>query len=364
MVSVDRAQVMAYRLAALGLAARSRKRPADLPVLDLGVQEYTSGSHQVALAARTSAGLDDDRLIMVWAARGAPHMHRRADLDALVKQLWPVSDVDATSRIQSAQIPEGMKLGIAAFTATASAFREVVTASMPRGEASTEVSKRVPKELTYDCRGCGSRHIAGNVWQHSGLAGGVQVEARGRDATLGPIPDAPPQPSENEGIGELIKTYLRFLGPASPADVAKYLGGSATEMKRVWPDGLAEVKVDGRKRWLPESEVDALTEAKSPSGVRLVPGMDPLLQARDRDLLVPDRARQKEVWRIIGNPGALLVDDEIAGVWRAKMAGRKRVDLTVTAFDSLPAPRRKQIEAEAAEVARGRGVPEATVAFE
>ncbi|MFD0518467.1 hypothetical protein [Paractinoplanes durhamensis] len=70
MVSVDRAQVMAYRVAAMGLATRSRQRPADLPVLDLGVQEYTSGSDHVALAARTSAGLDDDRLIMVWAARG------------------------------------------------------------------------------------------------------------------------------------------------------------------------------------------------------------------------------------------------------------------------------------------------------
>src|SRR5690349_20671389 len=92
MVSVDRAQVMAFRVAALDLAKRGKKRPADLPVLDLGVQEYTPGSQRVALAARTSAALDDDRLITVWAARGAPHLHRRADLAALVKQLWPVSD--------------------------------------------------------------------------------------------------------------------------------------------------------------------------------------------------------------------------------------------------------------------------------
>ncbi|MEU4239596.1 crosslink repair DNA glycosylase YcaQ family protein [Actinoplanes sp. NPDC026619] len=364
MVSVDRAQVMAYRVAAQGLGVRSRKRPADLPLLDLGVQEYTPGSQDVALAARTSAALDDDRLITVWAARGAPHLHRRADLAALVKQLWPVSDADATARIKSGQIPEGMKLGLAAFTATAAAFREVVTTSMPRGEASAEVSRRVPAELTYYCRGCEAQHIAGNVWQHSGLAGGVQVESRGREATLGPLPDAPPQPTENEGVGDLIATYLRFLGPATPAEVAKYLGSSAAEMKRVWPAGLAEVTVDGRKRWLPESDVTALAKASRPSGVRLIPGMDPLLQARDRDLVVPDRAQQKEVWRTLGNPGALLLDGEVAGVWRAKIVGRKRVDLTVTSFGSLPATRRKQVEDEAAEVARGRGVPEATVAFE
>jgi len=63
---------MAYRVAALGLAERCSARPADLPVLDLGVQEYTPGSAQVALAARTSADAADKRLITVWAARGAP----------------------------------------------------------------------------------------------------------------------------------------------------------------------------------------------------------------------------------------------------------------------------------------------------
>ena len=365
MISVDRAQAMAYRVAALGLAERGDRRPADLPVLDLGVQEYSPGSQRVALAARTTAGLDDDRLITVWAARGAPHLHRRADLPALVKQLWPVSDADATSRIQSGQIREGMRLGVAAFTATAAAFREVVTDSMPRGVVSTEVSRRVPKSLTYYCRSCGAQHIAGNVWQHSGLAGGVQVESRGRDAMLGPIPDAPPQPTENEGVDELITTYLRLLGPATPAELGKYLGSTTAEMKRVWPStGLAEVKVEGRKTWLPESEVESLSDAEPSSGVRLLPGMDPLLQARDRDLLVPDRPQQKEVWRVLGNPGVLLLDGEILGVWRAKMAGRKRVDLTVTSFVPLAPRLRKQIEAEAAEVARARDVPEATVTID
>src|SRR3954468_18201511 len=65
-VSVDREQVMAYRVGALGLAVRGSERPGDLALLDLGVQEYTPGSMQVALAARTDADLVDDRLIMVW----------------------------------------------------------------------------------------------------------------------------------------------------------------------------------------------------------------------------------------------------------------------------------------------------------
>ena len=365
MINVDRRQVMSYRVSALGLASRVADRPADLPVLDLGVQEYTPGSAQVALAARSSAEPADDRLLTVWAARGAPHLHRRADLPRLVRQLWPISDADATARIKSGQIPDGMTLGIEAFRVTAAAFREVVRSPMPRGEVSTEVSRRVPRSLTYDCRSCAARHIAGNVWQHSGLAGGVEVQSRGRDAMLGPIDDAPPQPTTNEGIGELILTYLRLLGPATPLEVGKYLGSTTAAMKSVWPsEALTEVTVDGRRAWLPTAAVDALRSAERPSGVRFVPPMDPLLQARDRDVLVPDRTRQKEVWRILGNPGAVLVDGEIAGVWRAKVAGRKRIDLTVTTFDPLDATRRKHLDEEAAEVARARGVPEASVAYE
>ena len=363
-MEVGRGKVMAYRLAALGLAERGDDRPGDLPVLDLGVQEYTPGSARVALAARTTAELEDDRLLTVWAARGAPHLHRRRDLKALVKALWPVSDADAALRIKSAQIPDAGKLGTRAFTLTARAFREVVRSSMPRGEVSTQVTRLVPAELAYDCRGCGARHIAGNVWQHAGLAGGVEVESRGRDATLGPIRDAPPQPTENEGIAALITTYLRLLGPATPMEVGKYLGSSTAEMKKVWPGDLAEVRVDGRTAWLPAGSLAALAAAEPTPGVRLVPAMDPLLQARDRDLLVPERARQKEIWRLLGNPGALVLGGEIAGVWRAKMAGKKRVDLTVTPFGTLTAKARKAVERESAVVARARGAAEATVTFD
>jgi hypothetical protein len=360
----DRAQVMAFRVAAQGLAKRGKARPGDLDVLDLGVQEYMPGSLQVALAARTAAGFDDDRLIMVWAARGAPHLHRRRDLPALVRQLWPLTDADAAARIKSGQMPDAGRLGIEAFRVTAAAFREVLTRSMARGEVSTQVSKRVPKELTYECRSCKARHIGGNIWQVAGLAGGVEVESRGREATLGPIPDAPPIPSSNDGIADLIATYLRFLGPATPAEIAKYVGTTTAEIKQVWPDDLAEVQVDGKKAWLPASTVKHFESPPDPAGVRLLPGMDPLLQARDRDVLVPGRDRQKEVWRILGNPGVVLADGEIVGVWRAKLVARKRVDLTVTPFGPLTPAQRADIEEESAHVARARGVPSATVTFE
>ncbi len=358
-LKVDRAQVMAYRVAALQLDRRVRERPADLAVAALGVQEYTPDSTRVALAARTTAELDDDRLLMVWAARGAPQLHRRAELPALAEALWPVSDADASARIASAQISEGAKLGIAAFTATAEAMRAVVTTSMPRGEVSTLVSARVPAAVTYDCRACKARHISGGLWQHAGLAGGVWVESRGSGATLAPIDDWPGVPTRARGTDALLTTYLRLLGPATVTEAAAYLGTKAKELRAVWPDGLAEIAVDGRKAWIPESSVDALRAAAPVPGVRLLPAMDPLLQARDRDVLVPERAHQKEIWRALGNPGVLLVDGEIAGTWRAKMASGKRADVTVSPFGALPARARTVMQAEADVVAAARGAEEA-----
>ncbi|GAA1600152.1 DNA glycosylase AlkZ-like family protein [Actinoplanes couchii] len=350
MIEVNRERVMAFRMAAQGLSERRDTRPADLPLLDLGLQEYAPDSTRVALAARTTADLADDRLITVWAARGAPHLHRRGDLPDLVAQLWPTGDEDAAARLKSGQIPAAPALGTRAFTATAEAFRSVVTGPIPKGAASTAVSSRVPVELTYDCAACGARHVAGNVWQQAGLAGGVEVLARGRESSLGPIPDPPPIPAGNAGIDRLIATYLRFLGPAGPAEVAKYLGTTASVIKKVWPGDLVEVRVDGRRAWLPGDAADLLVAAPEPRGVRLLPAMDPLLQARDRDLLVPQKAYQKMVWKILGNPGVVLLDGEIAGIWRAALK-KKQVDLTVTPFTTLPTAR---LQEEAAEVARAR----------
>jgi hypothetical protein len=338
-------------------------------VLDLGVQEYTPGSVQVGLAARTSAarvrvGLDDERLCTVWGVRGAPHLHRRAGLVALAEALWPLSDADAAARIAGNQIREGAALGIAAFTATAGAFREAVTAPMPRGEVSTRVSALVPPSLTYDCGPCGARHIAGTVFQQAGLAGGVLVESRGAGATLAPIGGWPGVPAAARGTGALLTTYLRLLGPAAPADVAGYLGTKAGALKAGWLGGLAEVEVDGRTAWLPEQSIDALRDAQPAAGTRLLPAMDALLQARDRDVLVPDRARQKQIWRALGNPGVLLHDGEIIGVWRAKAVGRSRVDLTVSPFGTLSAAARRGVAEESEIVAAARGAGQARLHIE
>ncbi len=358
---VDRSRVLAYRVQAHQLH-RVDARPSALRVLDLGVQD-AAGSARVALAARTTADLDDDALETVWATRGAPHLIRRADLARLSAALWPLSDADATTRIMTTSIREGAKLGIAAFTAAATAMREVVTGPVPRGQVSTAVSARVPATLTYSCGPCKATHISGALFQQVGIFAGVRVEPLRSGAVLTPIAGRPPVPEVASGTGELLRAYLELHGPATLADAAKFVGTSGTALRAAWPDGLAEVEVDGRRAFLPEAALPALRDAPTPDGVRLLPPMDPLLQGRDRDVLVPDRARHAAIWRITGNPGVVLRGADIVGTWRPKLSGG-RLDVTVTVFDGPAAVNPAALEEEAARVAAARGAATARVVVE
>ncbi len=361
-MELDRRRVLAYRVAAQGL---DRTAPAeDAEVLGVGVQDTPYGSARLALAARaTDIGVPGTSTL-VWAARGAPHLHRRADLAGLAAALWPIDDADARARIVASQIKEGARLGLAAFRATAEALRAAVDRPMPKGEVSAAVSAMVPEALTYDCGPCGSRHISGGLFQQAGLAGGVRVETRGAKTFLAPLEGRADVPEEAAGTAELVRAYLRLLGPAGRSDVARYLGVSNAVVERVWPEGLTEVRVGGRRLWLPADRADALRSAPEPRLVRLLPPSDLYLLPRDRDLLVPDRARQREVWKVLGNPGALLVDGEIEGVWRARKKGRTRLEITITGFGDVPGPVREAAESEARRVADVREVPEVAVRFE
>jgi hypothetical protein len=364
-VDVDRTQVLAYRIAAHGLH-RDTSRCTDLPVLDLGVQDAGASSPRVAMAARRPAGadLDDPSLTTVWTFRGAPHVVRRADVATMAAHLWPRSDADAIARLSAAGVvfrKAGIP-GLTAFSEGANTMHAVVDREKTRGDVSTEVTARLPAEYSYDCRTCKATHVYGSLFQLVGLAAGVEVHGQTRPTTLSPLPMRHPVPKKTAGAGPLITAYLRLHGPAGKAEVAAFLETTRTEAAAMWPDGLTEVTVDGRTAYLPDDALPALRDAPDPRLVRLLPPFDPLLQSRDRDLLVPDARRRKELWRPIGNPGAVLADGEIVAAWRTKATARK-ITITVTPFQRLTKTTTAAIEAEAEHVTRARGVAEAAVSF-
>ncbi|MEO6087665.1 MAG: winged helix DNA-binding domain-containing protein [Umezawaea sp.] len=346
---VDRAQVLAYRVA----AHQFDRASTDLAVFDLGVQD-SERSAAAALAARLESDPDLTAYPVTWTVRGAPHLHRPADLPSLAARLWPLSDTDAVTRMSR---PRGVAEGRAALAAVANALREVVTRPMTKGEASGLITPLIPTELTAWCRGCDTTHVQDPVFRLAVLPAGLVFDVSRKVVTFTPMPKRRAVPRETKGFTDLLLAYLRLHGPAGPSEVAAYFGAPATDIKKVWPDDLAEVSVDGRRAWLPSDRVAALLDPPDPDVVRLLPPLDPYLQARDRDLLVPDKASQKEVWRILGRRGAIMVDGEITGTWQAKASG-KRLDVTLNPFGEPPPD---AVEEEAHRLAATRGLTSVTV---
>ena len=124
------------------------------------------------------------------------------------------------------------------------------------------------------------------------------------------------------------------------------LGGGAVPGVRI--------VVDGERRWSLAADVDR--QAGGPvRTTRLLAPFDPYLQTRDRSLLVPDAARAKDLWRILGRPGGVLVDGEIAGSWRPRKTGQ-RLTVTVELWQELPAAVRSELDEQAERLAACRGV--------
>lgn len=368
---VARQQVLAHRVVAHQLDRSGPDTATDLAIVTLGVQDTPAGSAAQSLAARLPDGADASavdtadgrRWSTVWGVRGAPHVHRRGDLRDLAAALWPVDADDAAARLAATgtSFRKNDVDSLEVIRLTAAAYEEVVTDEVPKGEASTALTERVPDVAISWCRGCEAHHLSDQLMRVAALPGGARL-VPGEKATLTPIPRWPGIPDERAGLADLIRTYLELNGPTPRGDVATYFGTTQRALADAWPDDLEDVTVDGRKAVALPSVLDGLAAAEPPRLTRLLPRGDPWLLARDRALTVPDKAHHKVLWPMLGHPGAVLVDGEVVGAWRTR-ATATRLDVTVTPFTSIPKARRAEIEDEAQRVAVARGREDVRTSF-
>jgi hypothetical protein len=368
-MNVSRGQVLAFRVAAQGLH-RAAEQAEDLAVLDIGVQDVTSGdAARLAFAARLAGPVPAEPfgpgrpLALVWSLRGAPYVHRRADLDAVAGALYPLSEADAGGRLNETG-PAIARAGIAAleqYAIAVAAMRASVREATGKGAASAAVTRRIPEAMWRECRACKTHHVSDSAMRVTSLAAGLELQPGTAPPVLQRRPNARlPKHPDLDALHRLVVAYLTLLGPAGPVEVAGYLGVRRADLMAAWPDDLAEVSVDGRRAWLPAGSVAALATPRQPDVVRLLSGFDPYLQARDRDLIVPDKAMQTALWPVLGRPGAVLVDGEVVGTWRPRTSGRK-LAVEVGAAAPLPPSTWRAIEAEAERVGALRGATSVAV---
>ena len=123
---------------------------------------------------------------------------------------------------------------------------------------------------------------------------------------------------------------------------------------------MTQVKF-GRRTWISTEDLDALQSSPTPKGVHLLPPRDPFTQFRDRDTIV-GKKYQKDIRKTVGDPGSVLVDGKVIGVWRPRKGGEK-LTVTLETFRTLLARKRSLLQSEAEQVAGLRGAALEDVEF-
>lgn len=376
---VAREQVLRYRAAAQQLRDAPR-RLADVAVLDLGVQDTGTDGAAWALANRGVAGAElagltrsgtdngerDDRaasvhpdLMLTWTLRGAPHVYRRSDTAGVAAATAPYSEADAAKRIFDAAKPlREAGIGVLeALDVVAAQMRDIVSRPTVKGELSAALTARLDGPYVRYCRPCDAVHCYEQPFRLSALRAGLELQPGTSPPVLQRIKGWHGPAAKPPRRLDPVRAYLRLLGPATPKQVAGYLDAPVAEVKQHWPDDAVEVDVDTgdgvRRRSILAGDRELLDDPGDLGGaVRLLAPYDLFLQARDRELLVPDPARRKTMWVVLGRPGAVTLDGDVVGVWRPRASGRK-LRLAVELWRDVP---EEALVEQAERLAAHRGV--------
>lgn len=376
-LTVTRADVLTHRAARhqLDRAAGSAQSPRDVELLDLGVLDTGAPAGSWALANRGAPPAGPDELVRVWTLRGAPHLYRRSDLVRVAVATAPFSEADAAKRVLNAARPlreAGIPV-LDALTIVARHLREIARDPVAKGDASSRLTAMVGDPYLRDCPACGVLHPFEMPFRLAAFQAGLELCPDTSPPVLRRIPGFEPAMFGHLAGGavprfDVVRGYLRFFGPASPPQVAAYLDAPVRDVRAAWPQDAVPVTVAGQR----EDGLALLAEDEAAlrgpggrarddgSGVRLLGPGDPYLAARDHELLLPDAAARKELWRALGRPGAVLARGEIVASWRSVLAGG-RLGVTIHPFGGWTSSYGRLAEEQAALLAEHRGATDVSV---
>ena len=190
--------------------------------------------------------------------------------------------------------------------------------------------------------------LPSNMLRYAAQTGTVLLRWDGaRDAVVW---CGPPHDMEPRGARlELARRYLHVFGPSTVASFARWAGLGNTEAKDAFAalsGTLAPVHTPLGDAWILADDEAAFqsSSSKPAAPARLLPSGDAyfLLWDADREILVPDAKRRAELWTTRVWPGALLVNGDIAGVWR-----RSATAVSIAAWRRLSPVEWEAVEAEA-----------------
>ena len=391
---VRTSDVIAFRLHAHHLTNRQRADDLHEVAGACGIQNSPPGSALLALHARvedvTRDRIDhlvgeEKSLLQTWCMRGSPFYLPTVDVPVFTTGVLPTTERARLHLIIGVdEALNKLEMGLdEAVDITAGEIGAVLSErQLAINELGEELAERIAGKLSPAQR---------KTWQAKGPYGANQPLGEGvvhfciRMLTLrGIVCFAPrnenkapfvlleewlgqplPQVDPDSARATMLRRYLHCYGPSTRKDFAAWVGVSVGDVDPWWTtleDELTPVEFDGSRAWILADDLDALQSPPETRGVRLLPPRDPYTQMRDRDTIV-DKKHHREVWKPVGEPGAVLADGRIVGIWRPRKSGRK-LTLTVKTFRSLSTKLRTQLREEADHVAELRGASSVQVEFE
>jgi hypothetical protein len=384
-------QVIAFRLGRLGLAR---------PVKDLlrattpvGLPDFPPGAALSALAPRLTStspaalvdAFDARTLVRLRAMRGAPVVVPVDEYDLFADGMLPPDEPSmrafitaAMDSVNRAKLPAKDAVDLVTRHATNALAGE----PLDRDELHARLRDSLPQQLLPYCRACDSHHVHPSLLYAVALKGRLVLFPRDEgpywvwrfDRWLGADKRrrkrAPAMAAADPAV-QLLRRFLAAYGPATATDFATWAGIGGGQPRAIWSrlaDQLVSVEVksgEGKAntRFLLADDANELLAAGSDEPtVRLVAPGDPLLQLRDRDTLVPDRAMQQVIWKNLSPRGVVVMGADVAAVARLqKKANTLRV--TINAVRRVDGSGRAAVKEAAERLAKLRSCSEVTVTW-
>lgn len=312
-------QVLAFRLANQGL--NDRDRTVIEVAASFALQDSPPGAALTALNARSceperlEVALEARELVAVPNPRTAISILPAADVASFLAALEP-PDVRALETVLLRAVESDFE---AAREKAVVAVGEALDGRvLSRDALHEELRRRLPKSMLPWCEPCQSHHARRGVLTVAALARRLCIAGReGRQNTFARTDQwIALEPADKT---ELVRRYLHHLGPSTPAGFAAWAGIAPSHAKALL-ETVELAKVD--KAFLLAEDLPAYESPPAARGVRLLGPGDPLLTARDKEHLIPDKELRRKVWRPVGSPGVVLSDGVPAGTWRARKQGR------------------------------------------
>jgi hypothetical protein len=187
-----------------------------------------------------------------------------------------------------------------------------------------------------------------NRLRYAAPTGTVAIRWDGaRQPTIWTLP--PPEVDPGDARLELARRYLHIFGPTTPEAFAEWAGIGSPRGRAAFEAlgrSLTAVRTPVGDAWILTRDEPTFRTARGPAApARLLPSGDAyfLLQGNDRELLVIDADRRRELWTPRVWPGALLVEGDVVGTWR-----RAQGTVAIQAWRRLSRAARDAVEAEAA----------------